>query len=125
MWSTIAWTLWGLGGATLVFSIAVYFLKNDVTTSWLIDFYAWVLNALAQFSFLFVDASRFTHALNSVWLITDLLLAWNAWNNYRKRKGKKPVHKLIGEKSRQLLAAVVEVAGRLAEGVRPPLPQGA
>lgn len=125
MWSTIAWTLCGLGGATFILSIAVYVLKNDVTTSWLINFYAWVLNALAQLSYLLVDAPWFTHALNAVWLVMDLLLAWNAWNNYRKRKGKKPVHKLIGEKSRLLLAAVVEVAGRLAEGVRPPLPQGA
>ena len=52
-----------------------------------------------------------------------MLALW--WHDRRKRKGKRRVRKLIGEKSRALLAAVVETAEHLADGVRAPLPQGA
>jgi hypothetical protein len=80
----------------------------------------WVCFALANGTALISDTTMSGRWLDITLFIVNAFLAIMFYR--RNRKNRKKILKLIGEKSKALLAAVADHARKLGEGARQPLP---
>lgn len=104
------------------YSFLVY-RRGQARLAWQIDLTAWLVNDVHCLAWVAVSGDTgVIHAADWLWLIVSLFFTIVIWNQIRKTRGKKKVQKLIGEKSRQILAEVTKIAQEIGERVRPAIP---